>query len=171
MVLDAALLAACSLIAALAALPAVQAAHRRRRSRACSEVAAGLIDYASLVRRGQRGLPLEDGLMARARRLRIPEVITFEFAHHLTRPNPQLLADTAQRLALRLKRRVAFERKMLARTAPGRRRAAIAAAVPGIAILSLRFVGMVTPVPALTLLIAAEAFGCWLLWRGARVEV
>ena len=35
------------------------------------------------------------------------------------RRGPELLADTAQRLALRLKRRIAFERKMLARTASG----------------------------------------------------
>lgn len=171
MVLDVALIAACSLIAGLAALPAMQAVHRRRSSRECSEVASGLIDYASVVRRGQRGLPLDAGLLARARQLRIPEVITFEFAQHLARPDPQLLADSAQRLALRLKRRVAFERKMLARTAPGRRRGAIAAAVPGIAILSLHMVGVVTPMPALILLIAVEALGCWLLWRVARVEV
>jgi len=171
MVLDVALIAACSVIASLAALPAMQAVHRRRASRECSEVASGLIDYASGMRRGQRGSPLDEGLLARVRQLRIPEIITFEFAQHLTSPDPQLLADTAQRLALRLKRRVAFERKMLARTAPGRRRGAIAAAVPGIAILSLRMVDVVTPIPALTLLIAVEALGCWLLWRVARVEV
>ena len=42
----------------------------------------------------------------------------------LTHAPPHLVADTAHRLALRLKRRVAFERKMLARTASGRRRGA-----------------------------------------------
>lgn len=171
MVPDVTLMAACVLIAALAALPAMQALQRRRSSRECSDVATGLIEYAAVVRREQRGLPLDEALLARARQLRIPEIITFEFAQHLTRPDPQLLADTAQRLALRLKRRVAFERKMLARTASGRRRGAVAAVVPGVAILGLRVVGVVTPIPALTLLIAAEAFGCWLLWRVARIEV
>ena len=164
--LDVALIAACSLIASLAALPALQAVHRRRTSRECSEVASGLIDYASVVRRGQRGLPLDEGLLARARQLRIPEVVTFEFAQHLTRPDPQLLADTAQRLALRLKRRVAFERKMLARTAPGRRRGAIAAAVPGIAILSLRMAGVVDSDAGAH--IADRRGGLWLLVVVAR---
>jgi hypothetical protein len=168
---DMALMAVCLLIASLAALPAMQALQRRRASRECSEVAADLIEFASRVRREPCGLPLEEELLARVRKIRIPEVITFEFAQHLARPAPQLLADTAQRLALRLKRRVAFERKMLARTASGRRRGAIAAVVPGIAILSLRMVGMVPPMPVLALLIAVEAFGCWLLWRVARVQV
>ena len=39
--------------------------------------------------------------------------------------------------ALRLKRRVAFERKMLARTAPGRWRGSIAAAAPAVVLLAL----------------------------------
>ena len=90
MVLDMALIAACSSIASLAALPAMQAVHRRRTSRECSEVANGLIDYASVVRREQRGLPLDEGLLARARQLRIPEVITFEFAQHLAASRPSI---------------------------------------------------------------------------------
>jgi hypothetical protein len=82
-----------------------------------------------------------------------------------------LLADAARRLALRLKRRVAFERKMLARTATGRRRGAIAAATPAATLVALRLADVVLPLPAMVLLIVMEAFGCWLLWRLARVEV
>lgn len=171
MVLDVALIAACSLIAALAALPALQAVHRRRTSRECSEVASGLIDYASVLRRGQHGLPLDEDLLARARRLRVPEVVTFEFAQHLARPDPHLLADTAQRLALRLKRRVAFERKMLARTASGRRRGAVAASIPPLVLLALHAGGIQVPLAALLFVVALEACGCWLLWRVARVQI
>ena len=171
MVLDVALIAACSLIAALAALPALQAVHRRRTSRECSEVASGLIDYASVLRRGQHGLPLDEDLLARARRLRVPEVVTFEFAQHLARPDPHLLADTAQRLALRLKRRVAFERKMLARTAPGLRRGAIAASLPPLLVGVVSWSGAHVPLAAQVSLLCIEAMGCVLLWRLARVEI
>lgn len=168
---DAALMVAGLLIASLVVFPVVQASQRRHTSRECSEVAAGLIEFAGLVRREQRAVPLDESLLARVRKLQIPEVVTFELAQQLARPDPLLLAETAQRLALRLKRRVAFERKMLARTAPGRRRGALAAAAPGVALLSLRMVDMVPPLPALVLLIAVEALGGWLLWRVARVEV
>lgn len=168
---DSALGIACLLIACLVALPLVQALRGRRVSRECSAVAAGLIEFADAVRREQRSLALPDDLRLRVSQLPIPEVVTFEFAQQLARPDPGLLADAAQRLALRLKRRVAFERKMLARTAPGRRRGAIAATAPGIALLGLRLAGLAPPFPALVLLVAVEAFGCWLLWRVSRVEV
>jgi hypothetical protein len=168
---DSALALACLLIASLVALPVVQALRGRRVSRQCSEVAMGLIEFAVAVRREQRCLKLPDELQRRVHQLGIPEVVTFEFAQQLAHPDPGLLADTAQRLALRLKRRVAFERKMLARTASGRRRGAIAATAPGIALLSLRMAGVAAPLPMLAVLVVVEAFGCWLLWRVSRVEV
>ena len=88
------------------------------------------------------------------------------------RPRPELLADTAQRLALRLKRRVAFERKMLARTASGRRRGAVAAAIPPLVLLALHAGGhRRSRRPRWCSCCAIEAFGCWLLWRLARVGI
>jgi hypothetical protein len=92
-------------------------------------------------------------------------------AHELPRPSPELLADTAQRLALRLKRRVAFERKMLARTASGRRRGAVAASMPPLMLVVLHAGGIQIPLAALLFVVAIEACGCWLLWRVARVEI
>ncbi|HEX6245036.1 MAG TPA: hypothetical protein VFZ61_29145, partial [Polyangiales bacterium] len=140
-------------------------------SRECSAVAAGLIDFAGAVRREHCCLALPDELQRRVHELPIPEVISFEFAQQLAHSDPGLLADSAQRLALRLKRRVAFERKMLARTASGRRRGAIAATAPGIALLGLRLAGLAPPFPALVLLVAVEAFGGGVVWRVSRVEV
>jgi hypothetical protein len=168
---DSALAAACLSIAGLVALPVISAWRGRRHGRECSAVAAGLIDFAGTVRRERRCQELPDELRRRVHHLAIPEAITFEFARQLAQPEPGLLADTAQRLALRLKRRVAFERKMLARTASGRRRGAIAATAPGMALLALRLAGLAPPVPVLAVLIVVEAFGCWLLWRVSRVEV
>jgi hypothetical protein len=167
---DGALALACLLIAALVTLPVIQALHRRRISREASAIAAALAELAGTLRNAPLAAPPDEALMARVRRLGIPEAITFEFVQ-AARAAPAVLADTAQRLALRLRRRVAFERKMLARTAPGRRRGAIATAVPGVTLLGLRLADIVLPVPALVLLIVVEAFGCWLLWRVARVEV
>jgi len=169
--LDAALLATCALLAALIALPGLQVVSRRRASREASEVAAALGDFAAAVRHQQRCLPLDDSLLARVQGVAIPEAIAFHFARQLPSPDPGLLADAAQRLALRLKRRVAFERKMLARTAAGRRRGAMAAAAPGVVALALRMAGIALPLTALVLLLSIEALGCWLLWRAARVEV
>ena len=126
---EGALLAAALLIAGLIALPALCARARRRASRDASEVAAQLIEFAARVRGAARCLPLDAVWLARVEQLRMPEFVSFLLAQELARPNSALLADTAQRLALRLKRRVAFERKMLARTASGRRRGALAAAV------------------------------------------
>jgi hypothetical protein len=166
-----AVLVSCALICGVAIFPALETWLRRRASRESSEVAAELLEFARRCRAQQCRLPLDPGLMQRVRRLGDPEVVAFEFAQQLSKPGTELLAQAAQRLALRLKRRVAFERKMLARTAPGRRRGAIAAAAPGVAIVGLRLVGLAPPPPALALLLAVEILGCWLLWRVARVEI
>ncbi len=168
---DPALLGACALIAILISLPAALARQRRRVSREVSEVATGLIDFAAALRSAGRRLPLDESLLLRARRLRIPELIPFEFVQAMAAPDHELLAESAQRLGLRLKRRVAFERKMLARTAAGRWRGCIAAAAPALALLALAAFGVGLPVSALVLLLLLEGLGCWLLWRAARVEV
>ena len=162
---------ACALISVLIALPAALAGQRRRLSREWSEVAAALLEFATAVRSAQRAMSLDEALLARARRLGIPELISFEFVQALATPQPELLAESAQRLALRLKRRVAFERKMLARTAAGRWRGSIAAATPAAVLLVLAGMGVLLPPGALLLLLGLEGLGCWLLWRAARVEV
>jgi hypothetical protein len=168
---ESALLAASLLIAGLIALPALCARARRRASRAASEVAIQLGEFAASVRGEGRCLPLDAVWLARAEALHMPEFVSFLLAQELARPNPALLADTAQRLALRLKRRVAFERKMLARTASGRRRGALAAAVPPLVLLVMALTGSGLPAGALLVLVLLEASGCWLLWRVARVEI
>jgi len=168
---DAALLVTCMVLALLIALPGMQAVGRRRASREASEVAAALVEFAAAIRREQKFLSPDDALLARVEGVDIPEVVTFHFARQLSSPEPALLADAAQRLALRLKRRVAFERKMLARTAAGRRRGALAAAAPGVTMIALRVAGIALPMTALLLLLSIESLGCWLLWRAARVEV
>jgi hypothetical protein len=168
---ESALLAAALLIGGLIALPALCAHARRRVSRNASEVAVQLGEYAAQVRSTDQCLPLDAAWLARAEALRIPEFASFLLAQELARPNPALLADTAQRLALRLKRRVAFERKMLARTASGRRRGAFAAAIPPVVLFALAMARQPLPAGAVLVLLALEAFGCWLLWRVARVEI
>jgi hypothetical protein len=168
---ESALLAAALLIAGLIALPALCAHARRRASRDASEVAAQLGEFAQHVRNERRCLPLDAAWLARAEALQMPEFVSFLLAQELARPNPVLLADTAQRLALRLKRRVAFERKMLARTASGRRRGALAAAVPPLVLFIMSLCGWGLPAGALVVLLLLEASGCWLLWRVARVEI
>lgn len=165
------MLAASLLLAILVALPAVFAAHRRRVNREISEVASSLIDFAAAQRRAPLRLSLDEQLLARARRLHIPELISFEFVRGLPAPDPALLADSAQRLALRLKRRVAFERKMLARTAAGRWRGSVVATAPAVILLAMSGAGLVLPMSALAALLALETLGCWLLLRAARVEV
>jgi hypothetical protein len=107
----------------------------------------------------------------RAQRLRFPEFAALQLLQDLPRAPPELLADTAQRLALRLKRRIAFERKMLARTASGRRRGALAAIIPPLALLVLHAFGLAIPIGMLVFVICLEAFGCWLLWQLARVAL
>jgi hypothetical protein len=172
---DIAVLASLAAIAALIALPAIAAARRRRQARETSEIAAALIDYVLESRReiaaGARCPPLDESLWQRAGQLRIPEFASLQLAQELPVQRPELLADTAQRLALRLKRRVAFERKMLARTASGRRRGALAAAIPPAALLLLRAADIEVPFIALLSLLCIEAAGCWLLWRVSRVEI
>jgi hypothetical protein len=101
----------------------------------------------------------------------VPEIIGFLVTQQLAQLTPESQADAAQRLALRLKRRVAFERKMLARTAPGLKRGAAAAAVPPLVVMTMAGFGAQLPLPALALLFTLEALGCWLLWRTVRVEV
>jgi Flp pilus assembly protein TadB len=169
--IDPALIGACALIAVLIALPALGAASRRRQSREMARVATGFMEFALAVRRTGSRMVLDDALLSSARRLAIPELLSFEFILAASRTTPELLADAAQRLGLRLKRRVAFERKMLARTAAGRGRGSLTAAVPAIALLILAAVGMALPGGALLCLLLLEALGCWLLWQAARVEV
>jgi len=169
--IDPALIGACALIAILIALPALGAAWRRQQSREMARVATGFMEFALAVRRADSRLPLDDDLLTSARSLAIPELVSFEFIHTSSRTTPELLADTAQRLGLRLKRRVAFERKMLARTASGRWRGSLAAAAPGVALLLLAVFGMALPGGALVWLLLLETLGCWLLWQAARVEV
>ena len=169
---DPGLLGACLVVGILIALPAALAGRRRRLSRELSEVASALIDFAVAVRRaGQRAAASMRVCWRAPVGCGIPEWISFEFAQAMPAPDPELLADSAQRLALRLKRRVAFERKMLARTAAGRWRGSIAAAARPLVLLGLAAAGIVLPLAALAWLLALEALGCWLLWRAARVEV
>ena len=139
--------------------------------REASEVAAALSTLAVDTRKCAVCPPLDASLWRRAEHLRAPEFSVLLLAHELPQPRPELLADTAQRLALRLKRRVAFERKMLARTASGRRRGAVAASLPPLALIVLHAGGIQMPLPALLLVVTIEACGCWLLWRVARVEI
>ena len=164
-------LAAVLLFGGLIALPALLARTRRRATREASEVAAQLIEFATGVRAAARCLPLDAVWLTRAEQLRMPEFVSLRLAQELAQPSPALLADTAQRLALRLKRRVAFERKMLARTASGRRRGALAAAIPPLVLILLGIAGQGVPWAALLVLFVLEASGCWLLWRVARVEI
>jgi hypothetical protein len=168
---DAALLAYMAAFATLIAWPALAAASRRRAMREASEVAGALSVMAVVVRKSAECPPLDASLWWRAQRLQAPEVIALLMAHELPHPRPELLADTAQRLALRLKRRVAFERKMLARTASGRRRGAVAASIPPLVLLAFHSGGIQIPPGALLFVVAIEACGCWLLWRVARVDI
>jgi hypothetical protein len=168
---DVALLASLGFFAVLIALPALGAASRRRAMREASEVAGELSALAQDVRERAVCQPIPEMLCVRARRLRTPEFASLLLAQELTQRDPRLLADAAHRLALRLKRRVAFERKMLARTASGRRRGAVAASVPPAVLLAMHAGGLRVPLAALVFILAVEACGCWLLWRIARVEI
>lgn len=168
---DALLLASMLAFAAFIALPAIAAARRRHAMCEASEVAGMLAAMAGDVRSRAAYPPPDASLWQRARRLNAPEFPALLLAQEFAGSRDDLLADTAQRFATRLKRRVAFERKMLARTASGRRRGAIAASLPPLALLSLRAGGIDIPLSALLFVVAVEAFGCWLLWRLARVEI
>ena len=168
---EAQLLAALLALAGIIALPAIMAFRQRRISSEASEIANALASFALTVRSSSRCQPLDATLQRRAQRLRIPELAPLLLALELPHASPQLLAETAQRLALRLKRRVAFERKMLARTASGRRRGAVAASVAPLAFVALRAAGMEPPFAMFVFLLLVEACGCWMLWRLARVEI
>ena len=175
MLADTLLLAALPAIAGFIALPAFIAVCQRRTTREVSEVAAALAEFAASTRRdalrAQGCQALDASLSARARRLRVPEFACLQLVQELPHARPELLADTAQRLALRLKRRIAFERKMLARTASGRRRGAIAAAIAPLVLLLLHVGGFAMPLGALIFVFCIEACGCWLLWHLARVGI
>lgn len=165
------LLPALPLLACVIAMPAAGAWRRRARSRLASEAAAELATFADRVRREQRLVALDDSLRDRLRRLRLTDMAALQLAFDLNRGDVQPLAAAAQRLALRLRRRVAFERKMLARTAPGLRRGAIAAGMPPVAALALAMSGVEIPLSTQWLLLGAEVFGCVLLSLWARVEI
>jgi hypothetical protein len=168
---DAFLLASMLVFAAVIAMPAIAAARRRHALCEASEVAGLLAVMACELRSSALCPPSDAPLWRRAERLNAPEFPALLLARELAAPGADLLADTAQRFATRLKRRVAFERKMLARTASGRRRGAVAASIPPVALLLLRAVGIDIPLAALLFVVVVEAGGCWLLWRFARVEI
>jgi hypothetical protein len=175
MLADTVLLATLPVIAGFIALPAFIALCQRRATREALEIASALTEFAFTARReaacNVSATPLDVALIARAARLGVPELASLQLAQELAQPHPHLLADAAQRLASRLKRRVAFERKMLARTASGRRRGAIAAAIAPAMLLALHAGGFSMPLGALVFVLCVEGAGCWLLWRFARVEV
>jgi hypothetical protein len=172
---DTVLLMALPIIAAFIAWPAVVAFHRRRVTREASEVAVALAEFAGalgkVAGRAESRPTLDAALDARAERLRVPEYAALRLALELPQSRADLLADTAQRLALRLKRRVAFERKMLARTASGRRRGAIVATSAPLVLVSSHALGMDIPHGAVAFLLCVDGCGCWLLWRIARVQI
>ena len=151
---ESAMIAAFVAVAALIGLPAFGAWRRRAVSREASRVAEELQAFAFTVREtGRRAAPPPD-LAQHLERLRsgVPEIIGFLVTQQLVQLTPESQADAAQRLALRLKRRVAFERKMLARTAAGLKRGAAAAALPPLVVLTMAACGAPLPFAALTLL-------------------
>lgn len=170
---DVAPIVALTAIAALIAWPAFDAWRRRALSREASAVAIELLAYAAAVRAARDCVPLEDPLRSRIAGLRraVPEIAGFLLTQDLSRLSAQSLSDAALRLSLRLRRRVAFERKMLARTASGLRRGAVAAAVPPVLLVAFAAAGVVLPSSGLVALLTLEALGCWLLWRLARVDI
>jgi len=162
-------LAAVALLAFVLAWPVVLAGWRRAVNREASAVAAALDEFAADTRRGGRGVEMDAALAARVARLRLPELGAFRLAPTLPNATPDLVADASARLASRLRRRIAFERKMLARTASGRRRGAIAGAVPPVVLLALAGTGTRVPWTALALLVVAQGIGCWLQARITQV--
>jgi hypothetical protein len=168
---DVLLLGAWLLLALFIAMPALSAWSRRRRSREASDIAGLLVEFAAEVRRAEQCRSLDPLLKARLVGLRLHEATSLVVAEEIGRGGAELQADAAHRLALRLRRRVAFERKMLARTASGLRRGALAALVPPAAVLVLHAVGWEIPALMQLLLWLAELAGCVLLWRIARVEI
>ena len=159
------------LLAMFIALPAAAAWRRRQASREASEVAMELAAFATAVRESAEPAPMDDALRTRLLRLRVAEAAALQLAQELESAGSAVIADAAQRLATRLRRRVAFERKMLARTAPGLRRGAVAASLPPLVMQALHFIGWDIPMAAQVLLLLVLALGCALLWRMARVEI
>jgi hypothetical protein len=159
------------LLGAFIALPALAAWHRRRVSREVSELATLLTDYAAGLRRSVPDICLDASVQLRLRRLAWQDVTSLQLAEELADAAPEVLADAAQRLALRLRRRIAFERKMLARTAPGLRRGAAVALMPPLLVLFLQAIGVELPAGTLWVLWFAELVGCLLLWNLAHVEI
>jgi hypothetical protein len=159
--------------ALLVAFPAIVAWRRRAQSRDDSEVALALQSFALALRRGAVAGKSDPELVARVAELaeRVPESRAFLFALDLARLDPAMLADAAQRLGLRLRRRVAFERKMLARTRSGLRRAAVAAALPALLWAGLLALGLRVPDATLLFVLLVESVGCYLLWRITRAAV
>lgn len=157
-------------LALLIALPALAAWRRREHSREMRELADALITHAEALQTGSEPGGLAPELQRRLDGLGIPDTIVLNLAQEQAGQR-ELLADCAQRLALRLRRRVAFERKMLARAAPGLRRGAFAASAPPLTALLLQSVGVEIPLGARLALLLVEIGGCVLLWRLARVEI
>ena len=162
-------------LALLIALPALAAWRRREQSREMRELADALIAHADTLQVGDSRTnaempPLEPAVQYRLDRLGIPDTVVLKLAQECAGQRA-LRVDCAQRLALRLRRRVAFERKMLARAAPGLRRGAFAASAPPLVALLLQSVGVEIPLGARALLLVVEIFGCVLLWRLAQVEI
>lgn len=160
-------------VGVLVAVPALGAWRRRVLSRQASRVAEELLAHAFVVRRERRREALPADLAGQLEGLRaaVPEIVGFLVTQQLAQLRFEAQADAAQRLALRLKRRVAFERKMLARTASGLKRGAAAAALPPLVVLTMAGWGAQPPLAALASLFALEMLGCWLLWRTAHIEV
>jgi hypothetical protein len=159
-------------MALLVALPALVAWRRRAQSREDSEIALQLQSFACAVR-GEAGAKADPELTARVAGLadRVPDARAFLFAVELSRLDPASLADAAQRLGLRLRRRVAFERKMLARTRSGLRRGAVAAALPVLLAAALRPFDVRLPEATVAFLLVLELLGAYLLWRITRAAV
>ena len=168
---DTLLFGAWLLLALFIALPALSSWRRRVRSREASEIAATLVDFAGDVRRSGHVLPLSAALKRRLDGLMLHEATPLMLSEELGRGGMELQADAAQRLALRLRRRVAFERKMLARTASGLRRGALAALIPPGIALVLQAMGWEMPGTTQILLWLVELAGCTLIWRIAHVEI
>jgi hypothetical protein len=158
------------LLAGVIGWPLLLAWQRRRESMEASAVAVELAEFARIVRRDNVCRPLEPGLEARVARLRMPELGAFRLAPTLPNATPELVSDAAMRFALRLKRRVAFDRKMLARTAPGRRRGAAAGALPPVVLLALAVADADFPLAAWVFVALADILGCWMLARFASVS-
>jgi Flp pilus assembly protein TadB len=157
------------------AMPALLAWGEDRRNRRASDFASGLQLFAREVRARQVLLPLPADLESKGGALGFPEYTPFLVALTLPRLAPPELAAATERFATRVRRRITFERKMRARTLSGRRRAAIAAALP--VVLALAFAeaprGEGDPLPFVSILLVAllECAGAALLWRFATVEI